>query len=74
MEVGKVANMVADVRHIGRTANVPELNWPQSGSNHRKGLVSRPCISHKLLKSGDISASMPLINQLLVHITMIRKG
>ena len=52
--------MVADVRHIGRTANVPELNWPQSGSNHRKGLVS-----HKLLKSGDISASMPLINQLV---------
>ena len=35
MEVGKVANMVADVRHIGRTADVPELNWPQSGNNHR---------------------------------------
>ena len=31
----EVANMVADVRHIGRTADVPELNWPQSGSNHR---------------------------------------
>ena len=35
MEVGKVANMVADVRHIGRTADVPEFNLPQIGSNHR---------------------------------------